>query len=401
MTFSRDFRISGHHLTRYGCILLFLILLSLPGASAADTPPAVPTTTGINWSSVPVHPGHRFTEEGPVLVFFYNTNCGDCLKTLPHILEYVNQHPELEVHLLNIRDSYETWQLFTVYREAYNTGPLPVPSLFVGNRVLIGYEEIPSLLNETVSSQSGVNVSNLTSSPSPTPPLVTNQPQGLALPLVITAGLVDGINPCAFSVLIILLFTLSAAGSRKNMVLVGVAFISSVFVFYFLSGLGLFYLIQSAAISRAIGIIAASIAFILGLVSLYDGIRGEGKPTLAIPDSKRGTIERYIQKASVPAALILGVLVGMFELPCTGGIYLAILSLISNQMTLVQGIPLLLIYNVFFVLPLILILGIVVLGLPLEKVDRWRQEHRNAVRIVMGLVLIGLGVLLISTFIGA
>jgi len=164
--------------------------------------------------------------------------------------------------------------------------------------------------------------------------------------------------------------------------------------------MGLFYLIQSAAISRAIGIIAAIIAFSLGALSLYDGIRGDGRPALAIPGSKKGIIDRYIKKGSVPAALILGILVGMFELPCTGGIYLAILSLISNQMTFAEGIPLLLVYNLFFILPLVLILCVVVLGLPLERVDRWRQEHRNAVRILMGLVLIGLGLLLALTFIG-
>jgi len=67
-------------------------------------------------------------------------------------------------------------------------------------------------------------------------------------------------------------------------------------------------------------------------------------------------------------------------------------------MTMAEGIPLLLVYNVFFVLPLVLILCAVVFGLPLERVDRWRQEHRRAVRIIMGLVLLGLGVLLIRSF---
>ena len=57
---------------------------------------------------------------------------------------------------------------------------------------------------------------------------------------------------------------------------------------------------------------------------------------LAIPESKKPVIERYIKTATLPAAFVLGVLVGIFELPCTGGIYLAILSLMSNTMTLIR-----------------------------------------------------------------
>lgn len=326
---------------------------------------------------------------------FYNTNCGDCMRTLPFVQKYVNDHPELEVHLLNIKENFEYWKLFSTYKEAFDTGPIPVPALFTGDRVLVGYDEITGSLGEVVKEQSH----GLPAQPTPLFPSLDNlSAQEISIPLVITAGLADGINPCAFSVLIILLFTLSVAGSRRKMVFVGACFIGTVFIFYFLSGLGIFYLIQRAEISRAIGIIAATIAFILGAASLLEGVLDRERPVLAIPASKKGIIGEYIQKASVPASIVLGVLVGMFELPCTGGIYLAILSLISDKMTMEAGIPLLLVYNVFFVLPLVLILCAVVFGLPLESVDRWRQEHRRAVRIIMGLVLLGLGVLLVRSF---
>jgi len=381
-------------------LVFAVLLLSLisPCALGEETGSVLNPSQGDEVTSGPVHPDHRFTENGPVLVFFYNTNCADCIRTHPYVLEYISRHPELETHLIDIGASFENRELFTVYKDAYRTGFIPVPSLFVGNATLIGFEEITLHLEDAVRVQMPGSGSPVASPPSFFS-LGDVAAQDLTIPLVIAAGLADGINPCAFSVLIILLFTLAAAGSRRNMVLVGASFIGAVFVFYFLSGMGLFYVIQSAAISRAIGIIAAIIAFALGILSLYDGIRGDGKPALAIPESKKGMIDRYIRKGSVPAALILGVLVGMFELPCTGGIYLAILSLISNQMTLAEGIPLLLVYNIFFVMPLVLILCVVVLGLPLERVDRWRQEHRGAVRIIMGLVLICLGLLLAGTLI--
>ncbi len=393
----------GHRIRGWGpadLVLAFFIVLafSFPVSAQVENGGSLSDTSFVGTEApvVPVTPDHRFTDTGPVLVMFYNTNCGDCMRTLPFVQQYVDDHPELESHLLNIRESPEYWDLFTAYKEAFSTGAIPVPSLFVGDRVLVGYDEITGSLDGVVKEQStGLHAQV----PTYVPAIGNLSAQELTIPLVITAGLADGINPCAFSVLIILLVTLSVAGSRRKMVAVGTCFIVSVFVFYFLSGLGIFYIIQLAEISRAIGIVAAAIAFILGAISLVDGIFGRQSATLAIPDSKREIIGEYIQKASVPAALVLGVLVGMFELPCTGGIYLAILSLISDRMAVAEGIPLLFLYNIFFVLPLVLILCAVAFGLPLESVDRWRQEHRRAVRVIMGLVLVGLGVLLVGTFI--
>lgn len=381
-------------------LVCLLVLVTLTGAAyAAESPSFEIENPGTHAAFTHPSPDHRFTKNGPVLVFFYNTHCADCVKTHPYVLEFFGTHPELETHPVDIGASYENRELFTLYKDAYGTGFIPVPSLFVGNATLVGYEEITLHLEDAVRVQALTDVHPAIPSPGFLSGLGDVAASDLTVPLVIVAGLADGINPCAFSVLIILLFTLAAAGSRRNMVFVGASFIGAVFVFYFLSGMGLFYLIQSAAISRAIGIIAATLAFAIGALSLYDGIRGEGRSALAIPESKKGMIDQYIRKGSVPAALILGVLVGMFELPCTGGIYLAILSLISNQMTLPEGIPLLLVYNIFFVMPLILILCVVVMGLPLEHVERWRQEHRGAVRIIMGIVLIGLGLLLAGTLI--
>ncbi|MEM2123803.1 MAG: cytochrome c biogenesis protein CcdA [Methanolinea sp.] len=369
-------------------ILLFILLASVLVQAAYAT--EGPATEG--GGAIPVGPDHRFSENGPVVVMFYNTHCGDCMRTLPFVQEWAGRHPELEIHLLDIKENFEYWKLFAVYKEAYATGSIPVPAVFVGDRFLVGYEEITTGLEDAVREQEGSFTSPLAH---PVVSWPVNLSAGeLTIPVVIVAGLADGINPCAFSVLILLLVGLSCAGSRKRMVLAGICFIGSVFVFYFLSGLGLFYVVQSAGISRAIGILAAGIAFLIGAASLYEGLTGGRVPGLAIPESRKGIIGEYIGKASVPASLVLGILVGMFELPCTGGIYLAILSLIADKMTIAEGIPLLLVYNASFVLPLVLILAGVTLGVQTETLDRWRVEHRRAVRVVMGLVLVGLGVLL-------
>jgi len=92
---------------------------------------------------------------------------------------------------------------------------------------------------------------------------------------------------------------------------------------------------------------------------------------------------------------MLGVLVGIFELPCTGGIYLAILSLLSHRVTLYEGIPYLLLYNLVFVLPLVLILAVIAFWVPPGELERHREKNRPLVRLAMGGVMVLLELILI------
>jgi cytochrome c biogenesis protein CcdA len=217
----------------------------------------------------------------------------------------------------------------------------------------------------------------------------------LTIPLVIVAGLVDGINPCAFAVMVFLLVSIMSIGSKKRALKVGIVYIGAVFIFYFLSGLGLFALVQVSGFSTAFAIIAATVAFVAGAIMIKEALSGGSGDWLVIPESKKATINRYIEEATLPAAFVLGILVGMFELPCTGGIYLAIISLISQKMTMMEGLPLLLLYNILFVLPLIIILAIVYFGLPPERLETWRTENRVIVRLAMGCLMIVIGIIVI------
>jgi cytochrome c biogenesis protein CcdA/glutaredoxin-related protein len=380
----------GFHKIRVtaGILTVLFLLLLLPPVLAQESPapPSIPEMQG---SSTPDFSPLLIENGQPVVYFFFNRNCGECLKTLPFVEEYAADHPDVIVEYVDVMDSDENLALFKAFKDYYGTGPIPVPAVFVGNTTLTGYDQITQELPEAV---------NKTITTPPLPPKgIETGPEGeLTLPLIIVSALVDGINPCAFSVLIFLLLTIMALGSRRKVLIVGSTFILAVFTFYFFSGLGIFTIIQTAGISRSISFVAAIIALAAGIISISSVLVGQKGPAiLSIPESRKGIIDQYIRKASVPAAFMVGLLVGMFELPCTGGIYLAILSLLSNRMTAIEGIPYLLVYNFFFVLPLIIILGVFAWGLPVERLDRWRTESRRAVRVIMGAVMIILGIVLL------
>jgi len=116
---------------------------------------------------------------------------------------------------------------------------------------------------------------------------------------------------------------------------------------------------------------------------------------LAIPTSAKPLIERWVYRASIPAAIILGFIVAAVELPCTGGMYLAILTLMANTVTRGTAITYLLIYNFIFVLPLIIITLLFVTGFEAEKMQNYLEKHKRKSRMIMGIALLAVGIVLI------
>ena len=217
----------------------------------------------------------------------------------------------------------------------------------------------------------------------------------LRLATVVTTALIDSINPCAIGVLVLLVSTLLALSKdRKRMLLVGTIYIVAVYVTYFLAGIGLLLFIQRLAIAELLGIIVGSLVIILGIVEAKDFfLYGKGF-SLSISPKHAKRIKKMVKKVSIPGAIVLGIFVAAVELPCTGGPYLAITTLLAQSFDM-RAVYYLLIYNFIFVLPLIVIVGMAFLGTNMKKVQAWKQEHRKWMRLATGLVMIALGILLI------
>jgi cytochrome c biogenesis protein CcdA len=214
----------------------------------------------------------------------------------------------------------------------------------------------------------------------------------LTLPIVITAALLDSINPCAIAVMVFLLTYLVSIGAKRRMLKVGSVYIGMVFLTYFLSGLGLLTVVQQFSLGGIVYLVAAVIAIVVGAINLKDFFwYGKGF-TLEIPKSRRPTIQKYIQRATLPATIMLGFLVSIYELPCTGGVYIAILGLLANTVTRLVAIPILLLYNFFFVLPLIVILLIVYRGASAERIQDWKEDKKKYMKLFSGIFMLALGI---------
>lgn len=219
----------------------------------------------------------------------------------------------------------------------------------------------------------------------------------LTLTLIISAALADSINPCAIAVLIFLVtFLVSIKKKRRDFLAIGLIYIFFVYLTYYLAGIGILEGIRSFGITELFYKLSAVAVIIAGLINIKEFFWSGKGFKLAIPASTKPIIKKYIREASLPAAMILGILVSFFELPCTGGIYAAVIALLAEQATVVQGRLYLLLYNLIFVFPLILILFLSYFSLSSETLNAWRKKNQKLFRLIMGVTMIVLGVLMLA-----
>jgi cytochrome c biogenesis protein CcdA len=336
------------------------------------------------------------------VTFFYSSHCSACTHTLPFIRNLSASYPGVRFVYYNTAAGGDVYRLYLDFGEAYGHPHPSIPVVFAGDSVvLIGHAAIVANLTDVVKALESGAIPSREYERRWMDPLYVDtdeHPSGtLTLPLIITAGLLDGINPCAFAVLVFLLVALLDMGSRRKIFIVGTVYSLAVFTIYFLSGLGIFAAVHAFEVAALFSVIAGAVAIIAGILQIASVLVRGMDSRLAIPEMGRRMMTPLFRRATLPAAFLLGLLVGIFELPCTGGIYIAILALLSDQTTFIEGIPLLLLYNGLFVLPLLVITAIVGMGIPPERIDSWRLEHRRLLRVMLGLFLVMIGIFTLTT----
>ena len=208
---------------------------------------------------------------------------------------------------------------------------------------------------------------------------------------------IDSINPCAIGVLILMIsVVLSGKGTVGRMLLLGGLYIFAVFLTYLIAGLGLIYFLASIPlfVTEYLSIIVGSFIILAGLVEIKDFFWYGRGFSLGIPVVFTKKIHQLSQNLTVPGVILLGSFVAGVELPCTGAPYLAIITILSLNFN-ATAFVLLVLYNIIFVAPLLIILILVALGVKIQHVKRWKQESRGYMRLFIGLLLIALGWLLI------
>ena len=219
----------------------------------------------------------------------------------------------------------------------------------------------------------------------------SNEGQWL-LPLVLVAAMLDSINPCAFSILILTIaFLFSLGRQRSGVVQIGGTYVLGIFVVYSLIGLGILQTLHLFDTPHFMAKVGAGLLIAFGLISVAKQYFPAFPIKLGIPHAAHSRMAQLMEKASLPSAFALGGLVGLCEFPCTGGPYLMVLGLLHDQATRAIGLGYLLLYNVIFVVPLVIILLIASDKALIDKVEAWKKRENRSMRLAAGIAMIGLG----------
>ncbi|MEA3399212.1 MAG: cytochrome c biogenesis protein CcdA [Patescibacteria group bacterium] len=328
--------------------------------------------------------------------FFWGDGCSHCTKVLPVIEDLKIKYPEIKFKNYEVyRSKSNVLFLYRLY-DKYNVPEEDqgsVPLVFVGEDYMIGDKTIIENLEKKI-----LTITDTPEKKEINPNLLkieNIEKEKYSIWAITGAALVDSINPCAIAVLLILLTALIVgAENKRRAIRGGLAFILSIYIGYFLFGLGLIKLINIANISKIISKIAGIIAIIIGLANLKDFLfYGKGF-VMEIPRRWRPSLKKMLNKITSPlGAFLIGFVVILFELPCTGGPYFFVISLLAQKETLIEIIPTLLYYNLVFILPLLIILLLIYLGISsIEKAKNWKDKNIKILHLISGLIMLALGI---------
>ncbi len=361
--------------------------------------------------------------------YYHSPGCAGCRRFLERTLPAAARRlgVEARVEPLSIMDP----QVYVRYRELLKTlgeAERAYPALVIirstdgGRTVLQGDREIERRLEATLRAAApgapgddGSPAGGQSAAPAAPdagweaarPALVEELTGRLAFLPVLAAGLLDGINPCAFTTLIFLLAALSFAGrGRREILLIGSFFSLAVLATYFLIGLGLFQALRLAEgfpwMARLLRLALIGALAVLSMLSLVDFflIRTgrANRILLQLPGALKRQIHASIRSragslALVSSSLVLGCLVSVFELACTGQVYFPTLAYLARVRRQTSAFFYLTLYNLGFITPLLVVFGLTWAGTTSREFTAFLQRSLGPVKLALAILFAGLAIL--------
>lgn len=313
--------------------------------------------------------------------------------------------------------------IFSQTMEAYQLESAGIPMLVIGETVLQGYPSqigpgadtavAQALRNNETTRVPGLQTEeNLLS----THETLFSQ---ITLWAIIGAGLADGVNPCAFAVIVFFVSFLAAYKyTKKEIIVVGSAYCLAVFLAYVLMGLGAFHVLYAMKAFKYVTLVVqwgmVGLCGVFLLLSLYDFIvyqrtKKSEKMLLQLPTNYKMYIHKVMRfflkdKHSsmwrlLLAAFLVGFVVSGVEAVCTGQVYLPTIVVILKEVNqhFWRATEFLLFYNLMFILPLVLVFVLTLCGKESATFNNWLKKHLGLTKFLLCLVFLGLLILLLAT----
>jgi len=364
----------------------------------------------------PCGPEDAVACEGPAPIwaaYFYEAGCRECSHAEYDIRYVQSKYPQLLVKEYNAQEDAALAEWLGARLNVPERQHLATPAFFVGDEYLIGTditsEAVLALAEKyapTGAEQVWADFDSEEAGQS-----IIERFKSFGVLTIVFAGLVDGLNPCAFATLVFFVSYLTLSGRKGREILtVGVAFTLGVFLAYLAVGLGFYKVLDLlgnllTTLGRWVygltGILCAGLAVFSFLDFLKARRGGVGDMTLSLPHSLRMRINAVIRRgrrvqAFVAGAFVTGVVVSFLELACTGQVYLpTIIFVMSRPEMRVRAFIFLVLYNLLFILPLVVVFVLAYYGTGSKQLTNFLQRRAATVKLGMTLLFAALATWLI------
>ncbi len=337
--------------------------------------------------------------------YYYQTGCKECARAETDMVYLQSKYPQLIIEEFNIFEeaALAEWMANRVdVDKNFNT-----PALVIGDYAWIDETEFtPELIEPVLQelSKTGSPAFWENCNPEECNNALLDRFERMGWLAVVLAGLVDGLNPCAFATIIFFVSYLSLSGKKgKEILFTGASFTLGVFIAYLVVGLGFYKVLDlisgfTSVISKIVYIFTAVLCLVLAVLSIRDFIKVRNGDlsdmALKLPEPLRKRINKTVRegrKASsyILGAFVTGLLISLLELACTGQIYLpVIISMSSVPEMRAQALLYLVLYNLMFIVPLVVVFILAFYGTSSKQFTDFLRKHAGAVKIGMAIVFI-------------
>jgi cytochrome c biogenesis protein CcdA len=382
--------------------------------AAPSAPPAAPappqSAVAAPAVSPPAKGGEVATLTAAAVLYFETTGCKKCARAEKQLLYALTQVPAARVARINTLqpDGRATQYAVTGRLGLAPSRRLVTPMFASGNRALFGKDITDAALVELLQ---GAPPAPFWTSWDTAQELAAARRRlqdlgaSFTLPTVLAAGLIDGINPCAFAVIVFLVSYLTLTGrlGRRFALLYGLIFSAGVFTCYFLIGLGFFQLLDLLQawqpLMRWLFALLGVLCIAFGIGGVIDTVAaargGAAKMKFGMPKALHRVVHRLIREDVSRGALgfgafLIGIAVSGIELVCTGQIYLPVIVFINSNAPGIRSLGLLTLYNLAFILPLLVVVVLSAAGLGSEALAGWARRHAVLTRALTCVLVFGL-----------
>ncbi len=375
---------------------------ALPEVDLSPTPSPTPTAVG---EASPIH-----------LAYFYQPGCRECDRVQLDLNYLQHRYPQLVVQVFDVEAEAALAEWLGQRAGVPEEKRLTAPAVFVGDEALVGEElhtrSLEVLLARHAETGAEPVCEGWEAAQGEATAGIVERFRSFGLLTVLAAGLVDGLNPCAFATIVFFISYLAFMGRRGREVLaVGTAFAMGIFLTYLGVGVGLLKFLASlpflGTAGRWVYGLTAALCLLLAASSLHDWWQARqgkhGEMRLKLSTRLRRWINRVIREGTrlrtfIPVTFITGAAISVIELACTGQVYLPTIVFVLGVLGLQARAGLyLVLYNLMFVLPLVVVFLLAYFGTTSQQLGLFIHRRAAMVKLVTaGLFVLLAGWLLVA-----